>query len=199
MTSRASLTQRVAGATLVAATTLCFPVTSGAQAFVSAVAGYNFGGDAGCRNITGCEEKNLNWGVSVGGLGAFAGAEVEFARTEGFFGETASTKTSVTTVMGNFMIAPRFGPVQPYGLAGLGLISSKVEVAGDSDAQNDQDDFGYTVGGGLAIFFSRHVGARADVRYFRSFSVLRLLDLDLDLPDNKLDFGRISGGIIVKF
>jgi opacity protein-like surface antigen len=83
-------------------------------------------------------------------------------------------------------------------LPGLGLIRSKAEVTVGAEADEAQNDFGYDVGGGVMIFFGKHVGARADVRYFHSFNVLHLLDLD-SLRDNKLDFGRFSAGVVFKF
>jgi opacity protein-like surface antigen len=177
---------------------LCLPAPSAAQVFVYPFLGYNFSGDSGCPEITGCEDKRLNWGVSLGAVGRIFGAEVEFAHTDGFFGETAETRTSVTTIMGHFLLAPRFGPIQPYGLAGLGLIRSKLEAIAGTSPDGDQNDFGYDVGGGLMVLFGRHVGARADIRYFHSFSVLDRLGLG-SLRDNKLDFGRFSGGVVFKF
>jgi opacity protein-like surface antigen len=198
MTSSARTKQMFAVAVVVGVVALGLPAQSAAQAFVNPFFGYNFSGDSGCPEITGCEDKNLNWGVSLGAVGGIVGAELEFAYTDSFFGETSQTTTSVTTIMGNFLLAPRFGPIQPYGVAGLGLIRSKVDLTAGTSVDEDQNNFGYDVGGGLMVFFGRHVGVRADVRYFRSFSVLNLLDLDF-LRENKLDFGRFSGGVIFKF
>jgi opacity protein-like surface antigen len=198
MTSSARTKQMFAVAVVVGVVALGLPAQLAAQAFVNPFFGYNFSGDSGCPEITGCEDKNLNWGVSLGAVGGIVGAELEFAYTDSFFGETSQTTTSVTTIMGNFLLAPRFGPIQPYGVAGLGLIRSKVDLTAGTSVDEDQNNFGYDVGGGLMVFFGRHVGVRADVRYFRSFSVLNLLDLDF-LRENKLDFGRFSGGVIFKF
>src|SRR5688572_11143191 len=78
------------------------------QAFISPLIGYNFGGDAGCPEITGCEDKNLNLGVAVGSLGNVIGTELEFAYARDFFGETPGVSSSVLTLMGNVMLAPRF-------------------------------------------------------------------------------------------
>jgi opacity protein-like surface antigen len=198
MTSFARTTHMFPIVVLVGVGAICLPAQSAAQVFVNPFIGYNFGGDAGCPEITGCDDKNLNWGVALGAVGRIVGAEIEVAHTDGFFGETPETKTSVTTVMGHFLLAPRFGPIQPYGLAGLGLIRSKAEITAGAEADEEQNDFGYDVGGGLMVFFGKHVGARADVRYFHSFNVLRLLDLDF-LRKNKLDFGRFSAGVVFKF
>ena len=176
----------------VVSVTLCLPAPSAAQVYINPFVGYNFGGDAGCPEITGCDEKNFNWGIALGAIGGIVGGELEFGYTNGFFGESATTQTSVSTIMGHFLLAPKFGPVQPYGLAGLGVIRSKVEAV----AEEDQTDFGYDVGGGLIIYFGGHVGARIDFRYFRSVDPLTFLGF---AQENKLDFNRFSGGVVFKF
>jgi hypothetical protein len=48
-----------------------------AQGFIALFAGYNFGGDAGCPEITGCEDKRLNAGMAIGRMGALFGSEQE--------------------------------------------------------------------------------------------------------------------------
>ena len=171
---------------------------AGAQGFINPFIGYNFGGDSGCAAITDCKDKNVNWGVAFGAVGPIVGIEGEWSYTSDFFGETSARTSNVTTFMGNFLLAPRFGPVQPYGLAGLGLIRTSVEATGTTAAASDKNDFGYDLGGGVMVFFSRHVGVRGDVRYFHSFQVLDLLGLNVS-SDTKLDFGRISGGVVFKF
>jgi opacity protein-like surface antigen len=160
--------------------------------------GYNFGGDAGCPEITNCEDKAFNWGVGFGALGAVIGAELEFAYTDQFFGETPNQDSSVLTLMGNVMLAPKFGPVQPYGLAGVGLIKSSFDFTLSGITNDDNNQFGWDVGGGVMIFFSRHFGIRGDVRYYHSFQALEVIGLPF--PDNaKLDFGRAAGGVVFKF
>src|SRR4029434_8765605 len=99
-----------------------------AQGFISPMFGYNFGGDAGCPEITNCEDKGFNWGVGVGALRAILCAQLECAYTDQFFGEAPNQDSSVLTLMGNVLLAPKFGPVQPYGLAGLGLLKSSVAL-----------------------------------------------------------------------
>src|SRR4030095_3569352 len=168
-----------------------------AQGFVSPFIGYNFGGDSGCLEITNCEDKNLNWGVGVGALGGLFGVELEFAYIPDFFGETPTTSSSVMTVMGNVMLAPRFGPVQPYALFGLGLIKSHAELTVPGVLDSDNNDAGWNTGGGLFIFFGDHFGIRGDIRYFHAFSTLDILGLNLG--DTKLDYGRVSGALAVKF
>jgi opacity protein-like surface antigen len=170
-----------------------------AQGFISPFIGYNFSGDAGCPEITNCEDKHANYGASIGALGSLVGFEAEFAYTKDFFGSTSNQSSTVITLMGNFMVAPKFGPIQPYGLAGIGLIRTSVENAGTSD----ENQIGWDIGGGLMVFFSQHVGVRGEVRYYHSFQVLKLLNLPtipgLNTDDNKLDYGRAAVGVVFKF
>jgi opacity protein-like surface antigen len=169
-----------------------------AQGFISPMFGYNFGGDAGCPEITNCEDKAFNWGVGVGALGAIFGAELEFVYTDQFFGEAPNQDSSVLTLMGNVLLAPKFGPVQPYGLAGLGLIKTSVDLTPSAIINEDNNNFGWDVGGGLMIFFGDHFGIRGDVRYYHAFQALKILGLPIE-NDSKLDFGRAAGGVVFKF
>jgi opacity protein-like surface antigen len=171
-----------------------------AQAFVSPFIGYNFGGDAGCPAITNCDDKRVNYGVSLGALATFIGFELEIAYTPDFFGSISNTDTNVLTSMGNLMLAPKFGPVQPYGVIGVGLIHTSVSQVGVTNTQNQ---FGFDGGGGLMIFFNNHVGVRGEVRYFHSFQAFDRLNLppgaQVDIGGQKLDFGRVAGGFVFKF
>jgi opacity protein-like surface antigen len=173
------------------------PHSAHAQGFLSASYGYNFGGDAGCRTATDCQNKNWNWGGALGALGSVVGFEAEWTH-EGEFTGDVSTRTSVTTLMGNFMLAPRFGIVQPFGLAGIGAIKTKVEdqLLGSSDSNNQ---IGWTIGGGLMVFVPKHIGLKGDVRYYHSFQALDLLGFDLGQDKNKIDFGRAGLGVVLRF
>src|SRR5215467_3024052 len=107
------------------------PTRSEAQGFVGVSYGYNFAGDAGCRSATDCQNKNWNWGGSLGALGSVVGFEAEFTH-EGEFTGSRPNRTSVTTLMGNFMLAPRITIVQPYGLIGIGAIRTAATGAASS-------------------------------------------------------------------
>jgi opacity protein-like surface antigen len=170
-----------------------------AQGFIAPFLGYNFGGDAGagCQEVFDCEDKHSNFGVAVGVIGGFFGFELDFGYSPDFFGESSDQESSVLTLMGNFMFAPKIGPVQPYGLAGLGLIKSDLEFSVSGLLDQDNNKFGYDVGGGMMVFFGEHIGVRGDVRYFHSLQKLELIGLELD--EAKLDFGRASVGVVFKF
>jgi opacity protein-like surface antigen len=169
-----------------------------AQGFISPSVGYNFAGDSGCRTATDCEDKNWNWGIALGALGSVVGFEAELTYEDQFRGERLNESSSVTTVMGNFMIAPRISVVQPYGLVGVGLIRTDVETltGGASEAENQ---IGWTIGGGLIVFVQRHVGLKADIRHYHAFDALEILGFALAGDSNKLDFGRVGFGAVFKF
>jgi len=196
-----SSTARVSASTLVLALLIFIAGarTASAQGFISPFIGYNFGGDAGCPEITNCEDKRADYGVSFGALGSIVGFEAEFGYTKNFFGETSNQTSNVLTFMGNFMLAPKIGPVQPYGLAGLGLIRTSVEVG----TSNDENQFGWDLGGGLMVFFGEHVGVRGEVRYYKAFQVLDFINRPnppvLGLSEKKLEFGRAAIGVVFKF
>ena len=168
-----------------------------AQSFISPLIGFNFGGDAGCPSVSDCEDKRVNYGVTLGNLGQVFGFEMEFAYAKDFFGDIPTVDNSVLTLMSNVMLAPNLGPVRPYAVAGLGLIKSHVEFSPDSILTTDNNNFGWDIGGGLFIFFSNHVGVRGDIRYFHSFDDLEILGIDIG--DTKLDFGRASAALVLNF
>ena len=173
------------------------PHDARAQGFIGPSFGYNFSGDAGCPSATDCEDKNWNFGLSFGALGGFVGFEGEWTHESEFFGERSTDSAAVTTLMGNFMLAPKFAAVQPYALAGLGLIRTEADDAvGESESEND---LGWNVGGGLLVFVHRNIGLKADVRYFYSFDAIEILGLDVEQDRRKLDFARAAFGVIFKF
>lgn len=168
-----------------------------AQGFISPSLGYNFGGDAGCASATNCKDKNWNWGGSMGALGSVVGFEAELTY-EGKFTGDRPNPTSVTTLMGNFMLAPKFGIVQPYGLVGMGALRTHIDNA-VSTASDSETQVGWTIGGGLILYVHEHVGLKGDIRYYHSFEALDLLGIDLARDQNKIDFGRAGFGVLLKF
>jgi opacity protein-like surface antigen len=192
-----------AGARLIARSALAALVLfaaagpASAQSFISPFIGYNFGGDAGCPEISNCEDKSRNLGVSFGSIGNVFGAELEFSYIDSFFGETPGLSSNVLTLMGNFMLAPKFGIIQPYGVVGLGLIKSHAEFTTAGLLDSDNNDFGWDIGGGAIIYFGQHFGVRGDIRYFHAFPDLEILGIGLD--NVKLDFGRASAAAVFKF
>jgi len=178
-------------------TWMAVPSLASAQGYISPVIGYDFGGDSGCPQITNCEDRNLNWGVSVGSLGSFLGSELELAYAKNFFGDIPGVSSSVLTLMGNGMVAPRFGPVQPYWLIGLGLMKSHVDFSATT-IENSENHFAWDTAGGLIVLLGRNFGIRGEIRHYHSFQ-------DLDVPilgrlaNTKLDYGRVAAGVVFRF
>ena len=177
---------------------LLSPRMAQAQGFISPTFGYNFGGDSGCLEAFDCEDKNWNFSLSAGALGSVVGFEVEWLWANNFFGETADQSNTVTTFMGNFMLAPKISIVQLYGLAGIGLMRTKFE---DDvfETEESENQIGWDVGGGLMVFVHRNVAIKGDIRYYHSFEALDLLGFDLGNNENRLDFGRLGIGVVFKF
>jgi opacity protein-like surface antigen len=171
------------------------PRPAHAQGFVSPLIGYDFGGDSGCPEISDCDDKRANVGVSIGSFGALLGGEIELAYANDFFGDIPGVSSSVLTLMGNVMVAPALGFVRPYGLIGVGLIKSNVEFPDLFESDNNQ--FGWDIGGGLIVLFTEHVGVRGDIRYFHAFEDLEVLGISLG--ETKLDFGRAAGALVFSF
>jgi opacity protein-like surface antigen len=173
------------------------PSPAQAQGFISPSFGYNFSGDSGCLEAFDCEEKNWNFAISGGALGSIVGFEAEWLYASEFFGETVDQSTTVTTFMGNFMLAPRISIVQLYGLAGIGLMRTDFEDAFGEDEGENQ--IGWDVGGGLMVFVHPNVAIKGDIRYYHSFEALDLLGIDIGDDENRLDFGRAAFGVVFKF
>src|SRR5262249_56692839 len=77
---------------------------------------------------------------------------------------------SLVTTMGDVTLGIPFGNrVRPYVTAGAGLIRSHVEDVPLGNAATHHD-VGAAFGGGLIVYPVRHLGVRADVRYFRDLS-----------------------------
>ncbi|OFW18841.1 MAG: hypothetical protein A3H97_14320 [Acidobacteria bacterium RIFCSPLOWO2_02_FULL_65_29] len=168
-----------------------------AQGFISPFIGFDFGGDAGCPNLSNCEDKKINVGVAFGAMGNVLGIEEEIAYAPNFFGDAPGLSSSVLTLMTNVMLVPKMGPVRPYVLAGIGLIKSHVELTTGSVFTTDNNNLGWDIGGGLILLVGDHVGVRGDLRYFHSFQDLSVLGFTLG--DTKINYGRASAGVVLKF
>lgn len=174
------------------------PSASSGQGFVSPLVGVNLAGDSGCGVFIGCEKGSLDIGIAAGLLGSLFGVEFDLARSDDFFGETPNVTSRVLTMTGNVMVGPTLGRVRPYGVAGLGLIQTHVNLARIGYAEvSTHNQFGSDVGGGAIVLLSDHVGARLDLRYFHA-----LQDLDIiviPISERKLDFARAAAAVFVKF
>jgi opacity protein-like surface antigen len=193
---------RVRFAPLVVVLTLSagWAATARAEGYISPLIGFNFGGDAACPQVTGCTDKRVNYGVSLGTMGSVFGFEEEFAYAKDFFGEAPTMNSSVLTVMSNVMLVPKIGPIRPYAAVGLGLIKTHVELTPVSLLTSDNNNFGWNIGGGVFIL-AGHIGVRGDIRYFHSFQDLSLpgFPVGFTVNNSKLDYGRASAAFVLAF
>jgi hypothetical protein len=166
-----------------------------AEGFISPFLGFNFGGGSTtCASLANCEDKRTNLGVSLGTVHGAFGFEEEIAYSPQFFGKTPGTDNAMLTLMSNLMIVIPAGPVQPYGVIGLGLMRPHVTFDAAGLAL-DKNALGWDIGGGLTIFFVHSFGVRGDVRHLRT-----LEDVTLGIFGNdKIDFWRGSAGLVFRF
>ena len=190
--------RRILFLALVLALPLALPSQARAEGFISPLIGFNFGGDANCPSIQGCEDKRMNFGVALGAAGSIFGFEEEFAYARDFFGSAPTLKSSVITVMSNVMLAPKIGPVRPYLATGVGLIKTHVDLTTTSILTTDNNNFGWDIGGGLHVTVAPHIGVRGDIRYFHTFQDVGPMGFSLG-ANQKLDFGRAAAALDFTF
>ena len=162
------------------------PTPARAEGFVVPWIGANFGNSQA--------EGKTAFGVSAGTMGAgIFGAEFDLGYSPDFFGESVSN--NVLTAMGNLILGVPIGGtsgagIRPYVTGGVGLIRTKILSSSDND-------FGFSLGGGVMGFFSDHVGLRGDARFFRDFqSESGSGPLNLDIGG--FHFWRASIGVVLR-
>jgi hypothetical protein len=168
-----------------------------AQGFIAPFVGFDFGGDSGCQTAGDCEDKNSNIGVSLGRMGGAVGFETDIGYARNFFGEVPGQTSNMLTIMSNFMIIPKIGPVRPYVLAGLGLLKTHVELTAPSLLETDNNSFGWDMGAGMMVLFGDHIGVRGDIRKISSFQERTILGFTLS--NEKLSFQRASAALVLAF
>lgn len=179
----------------VAALTTLAAAPARAEGFISPFYGYNFGGDSShCVSLRNCEDKRTNFGVSLGSSHGIFGFEEDISYAKDFFGKTPGTANSVLTVMSNVMLVVPAGPIQPYGVIGVGLIRPHAKLD-TSSLSLDKNAFGWDIGGGLNVFLGHTVGLRGDVRRMKTLSAVTLGVFSSD----KLEFWRGSVGVTLRF
>jgi opacity protein-like surface antigen len=176
------------------------PAAARADGMIIPFIGVNFGGNSGQPLTNAIDAKRLDWGVSLAYMGAgVLGLEADIAHSPDFYGKTDIGGSSVLTATGNLLIGVPIGGqrgvgFRPYGLAGLGVIRSKVDAFSDV-LSLDNSKAAWDFGGGAMFFFGNNVGLRGEVRYFRTFG-----DVDFDvIHTGRLDFTRASAGLILRF
>ena len=193
--------------TLIMAALLCgFSAgTARADGLLIPFFGVNFGGDAGSEFGDALDASRYNWGLSLAWMGAgVIGFEGDFGYSQDFFGKTDLGGSSVLTGFGNLLLGVPFGGqqgfgVRPYGLVGIGVIHPEGDAFSDQ-FELSENKVAWDFGGGVMLFFGSHFGIRGDVRYFRTFEALEILDIELEEEGpGDLDFTRGSFGFVFRF
>ena len=142
-------------------------------------------------------EKVSTYGVSLAGMaGGIFGFELDYGRTADAKTDSVFVQGSrVTTLNGNVIVGVPIGAVRPYGVGGFGWLRNEL-VGGPGGASFKDEGLGLDIGGGIMGFFSDHVGARIDLRYFRAISAG---DSVLDFEFKNFNFWRFSGGLALRF
>jgi opacity protein-like surface antigen len=183
---------------------LAAPTAARADGLLVPFIGVNFGGNSGKELSNAIDANRLDWGISLAYMGAgVLGVEADIAHSPDFYGKTDIGGSSVLTATGNLVIGIPIGGqkgvgFRPYGVAGLGVIRSRVDAFGDN-VRRDNTEAAWDFGGGAMFFFANHVGVRGEVRYFRTFSDVAFDILGVTPIRETLDFTRASIGFIVRF
>jgi len=128
------------------------------------------------------------------------GAGVDVARTGDFLRDAQGrvSDSTLTTVMANVVIGgplPEGRGFRPYLTGGVGLL--RYDVTRSSGLEASATDFGFNIGAGADVFFTRHLGAEIDFRYLRNTKDFVLAGLDFE--ESILEYARWSGGLVVRF
>jgi len=188
------------------------PRTASADWTLTPFLGWNFGGSADVNGSGGSTfsnkfEKKLDYGASLTGMGAGAtGFELDLGYSPNFFETSTSSsgfrftnKSNVTTLMANLVVGGHTGSVRPYVVAGVGLLRTNIQDFDQFFTVTTKNDFGMDIGGGVMGFFSKSVGLRGDVRYFRGFRGTSDSSNPTGLALSDFKFWRGSLGLSLKF
>ncbi len=137
------------------------------------------------------------YGVRAEWLMGIFGLGLDAAHTPDFLRESVRDST-LSTLMANVVVGGRLPEergFRPYLTAGAGvLLYDLTALDGRGDSATD---FGYNLGAGASVLFTRHIGAEIDFRYFRNTKDFRLGGLDF--PEEIVEYARWSGGVIFRF
>ena len=160
------------------------PASAQLTGWFTAHAGQTMGGDT--------TDNGAAFGVSMAAFESrsWFGADVDFAHSTTFNDERFDD-SGLTTLMANLIVSPAYQKIQPYLLAGGGVIRVRGCVA-DCVRTLSKTEFGLDAGGGLQVQLTEMLAVRGELRYFR---ILSQID---DLPrtaSGSFDFFRLSAGL----
>ncbi len=186
--------------TLAAAAVISLPNNAAAQGFLNPFVGTTVTSPA-----PDAATSQAGFGVALGNLGKIVGAETEFAYYPEILETSAGSgaKSKAITFSGNTLIGPHIGAVKVYGAIGFGNLYLNVTTASSlvvpTAASISNNYMTLNLGGGVAGFFSKRFGVRADLRQYRAFG-FKLTDVEsVGLDLDRFDFWRANVGVAIKF
>lgn len=192
-------------ASLVAVATAAAPAKASADWLFTPFVGSTFGGSAdvggGGESFSDNFHRNGTYGAALEWMGGgVLGFGVDLGYTPNFFRNSDTGgfgDGNVTTLMANVIVGAPMGGVRPYASGGVGLMKQKVDSVGQFFDSIDNTDFGFDAGAGVMGFFSKNIGIRGDIRYFRSMRNSDPNGVQLELGQFK--FWRGTVGVTFKF
>lgn len=187
----------VAGALLVV---LSCVHDASAQGFINPFVGTTLTSPADLGSST-----KMGYGAAFGGMGKVVGGEAELEYFPELIDNAANAiaKNNVFTLSADMLIGPTISGVKPYFAIGAGSLRlsltgiSSVLVPNPESLSNTY--FTFNTGGGVIGFFSKHIGARGDLRYTRAVG-FKLEDLETTgLAFDKFNYWRANFGLAIKF
>jgi len=187
---------------LLALFVVALPRWSAAEGFISPILDTTVNSPSATANRT-----SAGFGVAFGRLGKIVGTESEVAYYPELVGDPNSLvlKHRVFTFSQNFIVGPTIDRFKPYGDIGFGdlllNVSSIASLAGVSTDGSSifNNYFTINAGGGLMVFFTKNLGVRGDVRYFKAFGFDANSVETGVLAINEFEFWRLSIGLAFKF
>jgi hypothetical protein len=181
---------------------LAVPAVAHADIFLSPFLGMKFKGATNELDFgNGAADTKLTLGVSTMVLAdSGIGGEVEFGYNPRFFdGDQLGTRSSVTTLFGNVVLALPIGvtreSLRPYAVGGLGWIhASANDLIGFGPVSNDF--LGLALGVGAVGFVTDTTGLRFDLRYLKSVSSGDVSELNQESA--RIRFWRATVGVVFR-
>lgn len=192
------------------------PARASADGFFTPFFGGNSGGTIDDLDVDGPRTYGFSFGWMSGGV---VGLETDIAFSPEFYGDSDSLlfgSNSVTTSSANLIVGVPIGSktgfsVRPYGTGGIGWFRQRIDgFEGVFDLT--KNSVGYDYGGGAFVFFTANLGARLDIRQFRTEwdggdlvdSLAEALGFDVDLdgvfePERKVSFMRTTVGLVLRW
>jgi len=184
---------------------LLWPARMSAEWQIRPFLGVSFGGDTTLIDLDhAAGSPNVVVGANGALLGDVIGVDVDFGRAPGFFqtgDQNLVRGSSVTTLMGNVVIAPPRHLTEytlgPYFVLGAGLMRARSENINNILALAVASNLpAMDVGGGANGFLSDRIGLNWDVRYFWTVGGKELGGI---IGPEQLSFWRASMGLVIRY